>query len=248
MKIVINPEYEYLREFIVRLPQSFGTLGKVTYDSRNQIRAIEYNDLTLNVKSFKTPNIVNRFVYGNFRKSKASRSFNYANLLIKNGINTPAPVAYIEERGLIEFKRSYYISIHEEFDGMMREFKWGKLEGREDLLKQFARFTASMHDKGILHLDYSPGNILYKKQGNDYSFSLVDLNRMSFGKVSEQVGCFNLRRLWGNEQMISYIATEYAEARGFDKQKCIDLVLKYHREFWRKFSAKHKGRVPYEGA
>lgn len=247
MKVVINPKYECLREFIVKLPDTFGSLGEVIYDGRNEIRVIEYKGFKLNVKSFKVPNIINRFVYGNFRESKAKRSFEYGNILIDNGINTPEPIGYIEERNLLAFKRSYYVSVHEEFDGMMREFKWGKLEGRESLLKQFACFTASVHEKNILHIDYSPGNILYKKQNDSFSFYLVDLNRMMFGKVSEDMGCKNFCRLWGSEQMLSYIATEYAKARGFETQKCIDLVLKYHREFWIKFTKKHKDRSPYEG-
>lgn len=247
MKIVINPKYEELRKFLLELPPVFGNLGEVTYQGRNQIRLIEYNGIKLNVKSFKVPNVVNRFVYGNLRKSKAERSFKYANALVDKNIDTPFPVAYIEERAFIVFKRSYYISIHEEFDGMMRELKWGKLEGREDLLKQFARFTASIHEKGVLHLDYSPGNILYKKQNDIFTFSLVDLNRMKFGEVSEDTGCRNLRRLWGNEEMLTYIAVEYAKARGFDEQRCVNSVLKYHQEFWRKFMKKHKDRSPYIG-
>jgi len=247
MKIVINPKYESLREFITKLPQTFNNLGEITYQGRNQIKLIEWNGLRLNVKSFKVPNAINRFVYGNLRDSKARRSFEYANILIKNGVNTPDPVAYIEERSFVVFKRSYYISVHEEFDGMMREFKWGQLEGREALLKQFAQFTASMHNKEILHLDYSPGNILYKKEGDNFKFYLVDLNRMIFGPVSEEMGCKNFCRLWGNDQMLSYIAQEYANSRGFDVQKCIEQVLQYHREFWYKFTRKHKDKSPYIG-
>lgn len=46
----------------------------------------------------------------------------------------------------------------------------------------FAEFTARLHEAGILHLDYSPGNILYDKIGEEYHFSLVDINRMHFGE------------------------------------------------------------------
>lgn len=245
MKLVINPKYENLWKFINKLPKNFDELGATIYGGRNQVKVIEYNDLQINVKSFRTPNIVNRFVYGNFRKSKARRSFEYATILLEKGINTPEPIAYLEEQRSGVFKRSFYVSIHEEFDGMMREFKWGQLEGRENLLKQFARFTAFMHDKQILHLDYSPGNILFKKSEDKYSFYLVDLNRMIFGTISMEEGCKNFCRLWGNDEMLTFIAAEYAEARGFDKQKCISLVLKYHRKFWLKFSQKHKDRTPY---
>jgi len=247
MKTIINPGYEHLREFILNLPQRFNDLGEIVYQGRNQIRIIDIDGIRLNVKSFKVPNIINRIVYGNFRESKAKRSFDYANILLQNGINTPIPVAYMEEKTFLLFKRSYYISLHEDFDGMMRELKWGKIDGREPMLKQFAEFTASMHNKGILHLDYSPGNILYKKKDESYSFYLVDLNRMYFGDVSEDTGCKNFCRLWGNEDMLSYIAKEYAKARDFDEKKCIGLVLRYHREFWYKFTQKYKDKSPYIG-
>ena len=234
-----------VRKFIEDLPQDFDNLGEVIYKGRNIVKIVSVNGIQLNVKSFKVPNVVNRFVYGNIRQSKASRSFTYANILIDNHINTPDPVAYIEEGNGLNFGRSYYISIHEEFDGLMREFKWGKLEGREELLLQFARFTASMHQKGIMHIDYSPGNILYKKSDNEYSFYLVDLNRMYFGNISQEKGCRNFCRLWGSSEMLIFIATEYAKARGFDQTQCVDMVLKYHQQFWKKFSGKYKEKTPY---
>lgn len=245
MKIVVNPKYESLGEFIKELPQTFDDSGETIYRGRNQLKAIEYKGIKLNVKSFRTPNLVNRFIYGNIRKSKARRSFEYANILIDKKINTPDPVAYIEEKSLFSFKRSYYLSIHDNFDGMMREFKWGKLEGREKLLTQFAEFTADMHNKKVLHLDYSPGNILYKKTEDGFSFYLVDLNRMKFGNVSMEKGCENFRRLWGSDQMIAFIAAEYAKARNFDIDKCVGLTLCYHKQFWEKFSKRHKDKQPY---
>lgn len=243
--IDINPQFQYLEEFVRNLPDTFDTQGTTLFGGRNTIKQIQVGELQINVKSFKTPNIINRFVYGNFRASKARRSFEYANILIANNINTPAPIAYIELRSGICFDRSFYISVQEEFDGLMREFQKGSLSGREELLKQFAQFTADMHDKEILHMDYSPGNILYKKSGDKYQFYLVDLNRMYFGKISMEKGCENFRRLWGNKEMISYIAAEYAKARDFDIDKCIALTLSYHDEFWIKFSKRHKNKTPY---
>lgn len=244
-KLIINPEYRELEDFIRNLPKIFGFTGQTIYDGRNIIKIINTNNIKVNVKSFRKPNIINKFVYGNFRKSKAQRSFEYANILIKNNIHTPNPIGYMELRSGISFGESFYISIQEDFDGIMREFQKGVLAGRERLLQQFAQFTANMHEKQILHMDYSPGNILYKQSVEDFQFYLVDLNRMYFGKISKEKGCKNFCRLWGNEEMISYIASEYAKARGFDIKTCIKLTLSYHREFWTKFSARHPGKKPY---
>lgn len=244
-KIVINPRYQYLKEFIGNLPSNFDTIGEVLFGGRNIIREIPIGDLKLNVKSFKVPHIVNQLVYDNFRVSKARRSFEYANILLERGINTPDPVAYLECKQGLRFMQSYYISIQEEFDGLMREFKTGDLIGREDLLRQFAQFTAYMHQKKVLHLDYSPGNILYKYKDQAYHFYLVDLNRMYFGDISIDLGCKSFRRLWGNEEMIKFIASEYAKARNFNQDTCIELTLRYHKEFWKSFTKKHPGKEAY---
>lgn len=230
---------------MMKLPDTFIDQGKTLFGGRNEIKVVSVNDTELNVKSFKVPNLINKVIYGNFRLSKARRSFEYANILQEKGINTPAPIGYIEEKKMFCFNRSFYVCIHESFDGLMREFKYGTLEGREHLLTQFAQFTADMHEKEVLHQDYSPGNILYKKIDNNFIFYLVDLNRMYFGKVSLEEGCKNFRRLWGNNEMIEYIATEYAKARHFDVTKCVELVLFYHKEFWKEFSKRHKDKKPY---
>lgn len=244
-KIVINPRYQHLKEFIGNLPANFDNQGEVLFGGRNIIREILIGDLRLNVKSFKVPHLVNQLVYDNFRVSKARRSFEYANILQEKGINTPDPVAYLECKQGLRFMQSYYISIQEEFDGLMREFKTGELTGREDLLRQFAQFTANMHQKDVLHLDYSPGNILYKKEDQTYLFYLVDLNRMYFGDVSIDLGCKSFRRLWGNEEMIKFIASEYAKARNFNQDKCIELTLLYHKKFWEHFTKKHPDKTAY---
>ena len=64
----------------------------------------------------------------------------------------------------------------------------------------FAEFTARLHEAGILHLDYSPGNILYDKIGEEYHFSLVDINRMHFGEVDIKKGCANFAPFMGGRR------------------------------------------------
>lgn len=244
-KLIINPKYDSLSNFIKELPNTFDKTGEIIYDGRNIIKVIPTDSITLNVKSFKVPNLVNQLVYDNFRVSKARRSFEYANILIEKGINTPSPIAYIEMKEAFLFKRSFYVSEQENFDGLMREFGTGELAGREILLSQFAQFTANMHQKEVLHLDYSPGNILYKKNDDKFLFYLVDLNRMYFGEVDMVMGCKSFRRLWGNEEMIRFIATEYAKARLFDIEKCVELTLNFHRKFWEYFTKKHPDKKAY---
>jgi len=245
MKVKINPIYSSFSDVIKSIPDIFDQEGEKIFEGRNQLKLFYFREMDFVVKSFKIPHLINSFTYSYIRLSKAKRSYEYGLFLRKKGINTPEPVAYIENRKFGLLNNSYYISRHLNYSGMMRELYTGKLEGREDLLRRFAQFTAFMHEQEILHLDYSPSNILYEKTENDYVFYLVDINRMSFGPVNMKQACKNFRKLWGNNEMIAFIATEYAKTRGFDVGECVDLTLFYHKKFWEKFSKRHKDCRPY---
>ena len=95
---------------------------------------------------------------------------------------------------------------------VMREFNDG-IHGQENILNAFADFTVKLHEAGILHLDYSPGNILFKIDQDKISFSLVDLNRMHFGKLTPKQCLRNFERLTWDPNVIRYIVTEYAKKR-----------------------------------
>ena len=248
MRIVINEKYkDLLSDFVHNLMDSFNDAGETVYAARNTIKIFDIEGLKINVKLFKTPHLLNQFVYSTFRDSKACRSYNHALKLIERGFNTPDPIAYIEEKKGLLLKRSAYISIHEEFDGIMQELQKGHLIGREALIGQFAAFTAGLHINRILHLDYSSGNILYKKTAEkEYQFYLVDLNRMHFDKpIDLETGCFNLRRLWCSDEMMVHIANVYATVRNFDSGKCVEKALLYRRKFWNFFCKKYPGATPY---
>src|SRR4051812_46092901 len=79
---------------------------------RNIIKLFTLNDKTINIKSFKIPNLINKVAYKYFRKSKAKRSFEYATILLSKGIGTPQPVAFLENFNLLGLKDSYYVSEH----------------------------------------------------------------------------------------------------------------------------------------
>ena len=83
---------------------------------RNSLKLFKLNDKTLNVKSFRIPNVINQIAYRFFRKSKAQRSFEYAKQLQSLNVGTPQPIAYYEFKTLFLFKKSYYISEHLECD------------------------------------------------------------------------------------------------------------------------------------
>ena len=53
MKIVLNPEYKFLQQFVQDLPTRFASEGKVIQDKRNTIKVFEYKELEINVKRYR---------------------------------------------------------------------------------------------------------------------------------------------------------------------------------------------------
>ena len=94
-------------------------------------------------------------------------------------------------------------------------------------LKQAGQFIAMLHEKGVLHLDLSPGNLLAKKVGDDYQFFLIDVNRMKFTPVDTEQGIKNLMRLMEYKRNGALLAKAYAEARGLDEQQTLRLANQY---------------------
>lgn len=239
MKYLIHPDYEYLRPFIESLPDIFEKEGKVIYTGRNLIKVMQMGDLAINVKRYRKPSFFNRFVYSFIRLPKGLRAFNYPQKLLYLGFETPQPIAYIEERtcGLIGF--SYFVSIQSDYTQNFYQFGDMSIDECHEVITEFAHYTARLHEAGIYHRDYSPGNILFDKKDGKYHFSLVDINRMSFGAVGLRKGCANFARLWGQTPLFILLADEYAAARNFDKNICRRLILKYRTRFWKRYRRRH---------
>lgn len=234
MKIVINPKYKHLKSFIQSLPSTFDNTGEVIYEGRNVLRKYTVDGLDITVKRFKQPHVINRFVYAYFRLSKACRSYLYATKLLQRGVNTPEPIAYIENFhfGLND---SYYVSLHSDLPRLIREF-WTipEIGDRAFILKSFAEFTAHMHRQEVLHLDYSAGNILFDVKEGIPVFSLVDINRVAIGKpVSEEDGYKCFSRLWLPHETYIYIARAYALACGYDENHAVERVC-YYKDYFMK--------------
>ncbi len=246
MKFVLNPLYRQLEDFIKNLPQLFPTLGECIYKARNELRKFSYEGCWYVVKSYKEPLFINRIAYTFFRPGKARRAYEYALRLRAMGIATPAPVAYIEIKSGGLLWHSFFISENCPYPRMMREFNEGGIAGREDILKAFAAFTVDLHEKGVLHLDYSAGNILFDRQGENIVFSILDLNRMRFIPMSTPKRCLsNFNRFCRDESVVRYVVAEYARLRGWDEAESIEEALRAHRDFWRKVkrkeAKKHRG-------
>lgn len=226
---LVGENYVDFSYWVKALPFCFGdSFGSLIYKGRNELREYNYKGKNLVIKSFAKPNLINRIVYGLFRSSKAQRSYEYANMLLKAGIGTPEPVGYCTERIGLLFTRSYYISLKSECPYVYYDLMKKHFDNQEQILRAIARTTAIMHDHGYLHKDYSRGNILFRETGNEVKVEIIDLNRIRFMEIGMEMGCKNFERLPGTPEMFAILADEYAKARGFEADECLKLMLKYN--------------------
>lgn len=221
-----NQQLSEQTTLIAHLPELFAESSEVLYQKRNTIKRVGTQFV---VKYFAVPSFVKRVIYTIFA-SKARRSFLYAQRL---GNLTPKPITYVEtcKNGLLY--HSYYISSISPCTHVLKEvIKDSQFPNRMRIFADFGRFTAALHQQGILHADYSMGNVLFEPKESTTQFQLVDLNRMQFGqKINCRRGCKNFERIDTDSQALSVMARAYAEARGFGEEECIHLVLKMR---WRK--------------
>ena len=208
---------------------------------RNTIKNVTAQNLDLNIKSFKVPHLVNRIVYSFFRKSKAKRSFEYANDLIKKGINTPKPYAYFEYSDLNLLHKSYYVSEQLSYDLTYRELTTDlNYPDYDTILREFTRFTFDLHEKGVNFLDHSPGNTLIKKNENSgkYDFYLVDLNRMKFHTMSFEDSMKNFAKLTSRKEMVEVMSNEYAKLVNESEEQVFNEMWSLTERFQKKYHKK----------
>lgn len=240
MKTVINPTYESLREWIEAIPTLFAQQGEVIYDERNQVRTLTAPDGTkVCVKRFHVPRFLNKYIYRYLRAGKAERAYQNGLCLIAHHVGTPEPMAYIEEYACGGLGYSYLITRLSALKHLHREFTFEDTPALEATIRPLARFTAHMHEEGILHLDFSPGNILWDEVNGTYQFEIIDINRMAFGRVSMKEGCRSVCRLCARSRFFDVFADEYAQARHLDPTQCRHWIHYYRNRFW------HNGKKAY---
>ena len=244
----ISPDYTYLRDFLESIPRIFVSEGEVLQDGRNLIKVLTAPDGTrLNVKRYHKPKGINKFVYSlGIRKPKGKRAYLYSDVLLSHGIDTPRSVAYIEERSLGLLGYTYYVSLQCPYKHKCYELGDATADVYTPFAKALAAFTAKMHEAGLLHRDYSPGNILWEQTPQqDYRFVLVDTNQMHFGHISQKKGCRNFARLWGQKGFFVVLAREYAAIRGFNPDECEHVVMAARRKFWKRYMKKKKDKIKF---
>ena len=231
MKYKINSN-NGIDDFVLNIRENFKADAKVLYNQRNIIKLFEIDGNQYVVKSFKIPHLFNRIVYSFFRKSKAERSYINTRKLEALKVSTPSPVAYIEFYSLLLIKESFYISKYFDFDYQMSDALYDeKFVNRDSVLKQFAKFTFEIHNKGIFHSDYNHGNILFKNNRGVCEFSLVDVNRMKFMTLNDNLRMKNICRLTKDINTLKLIVKYYCKISGENFDHQMSLLTKHLEKF-----------------
>ncbi len=236
---VIHSVYSHLSPQLKEILYGFSKKGEYIAKGRNEIKKIEINELSLNIKKFKTPNAFQSLVYQFLRQSKAKRSYKYALKLIGFGIKTPSPIAYLELFS-VGLKESFYVSEQVNYDFDFRKLiHHPKFKDRNEILKQFTQFTFKLHENGVNFLDHSPGNtLIVEREASKYDFYLIDLNRMRFEAMDFDKRMHNFRRLWLSKRMIKVMAEEYAKLYGKSIEETEALMSKHSRAFQKKINSR----------
>ena len=248
MNFKVNPIFTTHTESLLDIIKAFNYSGILFGNGqRNIIKLFDLETKTINIKSFKIPHLINKIAYRYFRKSKARRSFEFANRLLELGVGTPQPIAYFENYNLIGLEKSFYISEHLECDLTFRELvEIPDYPDHENILRHFTRFSFDLHQKGIEFLDHSPGNTLIKKTDDgNYNFFLVDLNRMEFHKsMTFETRMKNLCRLTPVKEMVEIMSNEYAKVSGEPEGLIFEtlwtMTANFQEQFYRKKRLKKK--------
>jgi len=225
MKLVVHPKYKALHNTIIQSVEQFETTGiLLVKGSRNTIKVYPTETISLNIKSFKRPNILNRFVYKYIRDSKAKRSYEYGLKLLEKKIGTPQPIAYIENDQGLGLGSSFYVCEHIQAQYTYRDLvNQPDLPDHEHILRAFTRFCVQLHENGVEFKDHSPGNTLIVKNHHEYDFYLVDLNRMNFhSEMPFELRMKNMSRLTPKKEMVDVMANEYAK---FYKEKTEEEIV-----------------------
>ncbi len=216
---------ENYTDLLKDIKQYFDDSDNSIHKARNEIKVIDYNSEKLVVKSFKSPHIINKIVYTFFRESKAEKSYTNSIKIIDF---VPKPIGYVEFKKFGFLNESYFVSENFDYDFTIREpLLDDNFEDKENVFKAFAKFTLELHENGIFHLDYSPGNILIKKDGSEYIFKIVDINRMQFKTLNLDERLKNFSKLWAKDNDLIIIIKVYARLLNAEEDECIKIALKY---------------------
>lgn len=198
-------------------------------------------DIAITVKVFKRQGLFKDW-HDRKNKSKAERSFRAAAYLQKNGIGTPAPIAWLEQWQGKRLLESYYLCAYEPAICMrdaLSDIYYNLRDNQPllELLQAVAPAIKAMHDSGFMHGDMGNQNILLPQSttGEWLAPKFIDLNRSKITPnkpINNAQRAFDLARIALPSAYLTIFKTIYNHHESLSAE--LDkLEQKYRARFWR---------------
>ncbi len=178
-----------------------------------------------------------------FRGSRAFKAWKGANILCKAGCDTPRIVAVREFTGLRRGMPSLLVT--KAYDGLsLRILSRGtpmSPRAQRKMATALGADLARMHNRGVVHGDLHPGNVLVKREDDRYFFAYLDTERVTLwgGKrgILRDLALLNHPNLGSITPMTRvYFFLSYARHRGFSSGKARILLKGVVRLSQRRYS------------
>ncbi len=235
IEYAINSLYNDLpqwKEFVDQLPERFNQSDEVLYEKRNTIKRLSVNGESCVVKRFKQPNFIQLLGLMLGWQSKAEKAYYNGHELLRRGITTPQPIAYVTKTTDSFTVLAYYVCEYVELTPVKDAFR--QAEGYDhEVAAAFAAFAASLHRAGVLHDDLNSTNTLYERDDScKILFSVIDINRMRFkSKCPSLTDCLeNLTRFTGDMTLFKEVAEHYADVMadtfGMKRERLVEMAIR----------------------
>jgi serine/threonine protein kinase len=165
------------------------------------------------------------FVKHLFRPSRAMRAVKAGFMLAENGFESPCVIAVGQHKFAFLTTRSFMVTLEVENARSVYQFVSAteQLRERRAFIKTLGRTVGRMHANGIFHGDLRPGNVLARKEGDNWRIFFLDNERTrKFRKIPERLRLKNL---------VQINMFEPGEVSGTDR-------MRFFRGYW----VRNKGR------
>jgi tRNA A-37 threonylcarbamoyl transferase component Bud32 len=170
--------------------------GVLKRDRRTAVTRVQYRDACLCVKEFRRAGGLD-VLKDIFRRSRASRAWAGSRCLRERGIPTPDPLA-LAISGNSSYLVTRFLAEATPLDRLVTERITcpERPLAKHGLLRDLGTWLRGVHDQGIYHDDWSPKNILAKRETAGWRFWFLDTESISARKrLNERRRAKNLAQL-----------------------------------------------------
>lgn len=215
IKVIKDWDSPQFRQFLIDIEKHLQP-NQTFHDFRNVLVRIK-QDETLGIKTeivakkFKLTRKYDHFRF-RFLPSKALRSLMMAQTLSQNRLNTPSPLAVIEDRSIHnQLVTCYFLTEYLDYDCSFADVvNHSDNRLKERIIIEAARNIRLMHNAGIVHNDLHASNILIKNLKGQTEFYYINLNRARLKKgLSMRKRGKDLGRLALNQSDLTLFLSHY---------------------------------------